>query len=343
MTLIAPYRNFTKWIILLILILGVLILGIVLPSQLVNNPSASRSLELDALETQETPRKIAAAPSQDASQVLVFTVNGTASPLPERNCTYPANYWFNHIESWPAQVIVNDLNYTKEDAVGWIETDSVDVFTLLFLHFHVAYLNILSGADSSDANLAMIEANRWLANHPAGSPLVEEDGLYGMDLAAYLSRFNDGRLGPGRCADESSSGKNNQKIVLPLVFSTTPSAIGLFNPVNATLQFTLTPTGGSQHATRTPLRFPGSAIPTSTSRPTQGSNTTASVPTATATHQPTATQAPPPTATQPPPPTATQPPPPTATQPPPPTPVPTQEPLPTFPPTEEPPPTAPPR
>jgi hypothetical protein len=336
-TLIAPYRNITKWVILLILILGALILGIVLPSQLVNNPSASGSLELGALETQATPRQIAAAPSQEASQVPVFTVNRAAAPLPERNCTYPASYWFHHIESWPAQVIVNDLNYTKEDAVGWIESDSVDVFTLLFLHFHVAYLNILSGADSSDANQAMIEANRWLASHPPGSQLVEEDGLYGMDLAAYLSRFNDGRLGPGRCADESSSGNNGREDALPPVFSTTPSAIGLFNPVIATLQITLTPTGGSQNATRTPPRFPGSAIPTSTSRATQGANATATA------QPPTATQPPPPTATQPPPPTATQPPPPTATQPPPPTPAPTQEPLPTFPPTEEPPPTAPPR
>ena len=336
---LAPNRNITKWVILLILILGALILGIVIPNQLVNNPAASGSLELGALKTQETLNPVAAAPSQDTSQASVFVVNGTAASLPKKNCTYSAIYWVNHLENWPAQVLIFDLNYTKEDATTWIETDSVDVFTLLFTQFQVAYLNIISGADPSGVNQAMIEASRWLANHPSGSQVVEADGLYGMDLAAYLSRYNDGLLGPGRCADEPFAGSYGNDSFLAPVLSITPSSIGLFNPVTATLEFTLTPTGLSQIATRTPPR-----ISTATVRPTQGANLTASVPSATP-RQPTATQPPPPpptaTQAQPPPPTATQPPPPppTATQPPPPPPTaaPTEEPPPTSAPTEVPP------
>lgn len=283
------------------------------------------------LETQETSNLVAASPSHDATQLSVFKLNGTEASTSEKNCTYSAIYWVNHLESWPAQVTVNDLNYTKEDAARWIETDSVDVFTLLFTHFHVTYLNILYGAEASDVNQAMIEASRWLTNHPASRQLVEADGLYGMDLAAYLSRFNDGRLGPGKCADEPAADSYGKNGFLAPVLSVTPSASGLFNPVTATAEFSLTPT--SQRATRTATRFPGSASPTSTIRSTPGDGAPVA----------TATQPPPPTATQPPPPTATRPPPPTATQPPPPTPVPTQEPPPTMPPTEDPPPTAPPR
>ena len=328
--MIAPKRNTTKWVVLLIVIMGALIMGIVLPNQLIDNPGASGSLEPGAFETPQTINRISTNLPQEPLQTSVFIVNGTAVLTPEKNCTYSAIYWVNHQENWPYQVIIFDLNYTKEDAARWIETDRVDVFTLLFTQFHVAYLNIISGAEASGVNQAMIEASRWLTNHPAGSLLVEADGLYGMDLAAYLARFNDGRIGPGKCADEPAADSYGKNGFLAPVLSVTPSASGLFNPVTATAEFSLTPT--SQRATRTATRFPGSASPTSTIRSTSG----AGAPVATA------TQPPPPTATRPPPPTATQPPPPTATQPPPPTPVPTQEPPPTMPPTEDPPPTAPP-
>src|SRR3989337_2481213 len=151
---VAPNRNITKWVILLILILVALILGIVLPGQLVNNPSAAGSLELGPPETQETLNLSAPIPSQPVSQGSVFNISGTAATTQKTNCTYSVLYWVNHVERWPAQIIVNNLNYTKDYAITWVAADPVGVFTLLFTQFHVAYLNILSGADASSVNQA---------------------------------------------------------------------------------------------------------------------------------------------------------------------------------------------
>ncbi len=172
--------------------------------------------------------------------------------LPERqnNCTFSAWHWLEQPEIWPAQVSVGSLNYTQEEALRLIREGPVDVFKILFIQFHTAYLNVIWGADPAQITEAMFEASQWLLEHPGGSTLTEEESQRGLKIAKTLQEYNDGDIGPGRCPAEAPVPKLAGTAFLRAALSLTPE-LSLLAP-------SATP---SQVSTRPPVRFP-TFIPT---------------------------------------------------------------------------------
>jgi hypothetical protein len=134
------------------------------------------------------------------------TATFPASPTPQvnssKNCTHSVTYWANHTETWPNQVIIDNFTYTIGEAATIYSAQNKDVAAYLFVQLHAAFLNFLSGADTSAVNKTMSDAANWLNIHPAGSPINEVDQQTGITLGMTLASYNNGRFGPGHCAND---------------------------------------------------------------------------------------------------------------------------------------------
>jgi len=258
-----------------------------------------------------------------------------AEPAQGNNCTYPANHWLVSTENWPAEITIGNLYYTQEQAIEFVTAQPSGAFNVLFIQLHAAYLNVLSGASQSQIVEPMIEASDWLNKVLYGSDIAVHGHERGLELAKVIQAYNDGEIGPGRCAAYS----------LPLgLFSNKISAAVLSLTPDVTIEAAQT----NVPTLRTPttvIRTPASSLPTTfspaTRTPTRRPDIKPSVipptlaPTLAPTAQPSATQVPP-TArpTSPPTPRPTSPPPTDTPRP--------AEPTPTSAPPEEPTPTSPP-
>ncbi len=151
-------------------------------------------------------------PSVTATITITITPTPTrtatlpASPTPQvdssMNCTHSVTYWANHTETWPYQVVIDNFTYTIGEAAAIYSAQNKDVAAYLFLQLHAAFLNFLSGADTSAVNKTMSDAANWLNIHLVGSPINESDQQTGIALGMTLASYNNGRLGPGRCAND---------------------------------------------------------------------------------------------------------------------------------------------
>jgi len=209
-----------------------------------------------------------------------------AAPAQENNCTYPADHWLVSTENWPAEITIGSLYYTQEQAVEFVTAQPSEVFNVLFIQLHAAYLNMLSGASQHPIVDTMIEASDWLNKAFSGSEIAKHGQERGLELAKTIQEYNAGEIGPGRCAAY-----------------TTP--LGLFSNKISAAVLSLTPdirveaTQTDQPNLRTPTRTLASpppvlfstATPTPTRRSEPGATQIPSTPIPTP--QPTATQAPP--------------------------------------------------
>lgn len=137
---------------------------------------------------------------------------GTGSPVSLRtptsnlNCTYTIYYWTNNPNRWMADnIIIGRVSYTKEDAIKLLEAKTEDPAAITLKQFFGAVLNILKGANSSEIEEQLTDTTAWLSAHPIGSEITETERQRGIDLANTLAAFNEGRTGPGLCADEPST------------------------------------------------------------------------------------------------------------------------------------------
>ncbi|HYD50356.1 MAG TPA: hypothetical protein VEB21_18510, partial [Terriglobales bacterium] len=62
-----------------------------------------------------------------------------------------------------------------------------------------AMLNVASGADANAISDTIAEANAWLAANALGSNPRNGSRAVGIELAATLDEYNNGRLGPDHC------------------------------------------------------------------------------------------------------------------------------------------------
>ena len=206
------------------------------------------------------------------------TNSPTASPVPLRDlvseCVHSAVYWSNHTENWPAQLMIGNITFSKEEGITVFKAPIKDVYGYLFIQMTAAYLNNINASPSNNVKKTITDAATWLRIHPAVSELIESDRQTGISLGMTLADFNNGKLDPGLCAED-------------------PTDV----PFTAFLIMT---------STRTPAR-----IPSNTQKPqqTQTKNQPASTatktngpiqPTTTSSLKPTDTLAPPPTQTLPP-------------------------------------------
>ena len=322
--------NNSRWVVLASLTIVVIILAVFLPYQLSKNQLPAISDPVDRILLQQDTPTPSILNLQNADQLVQLPIQSDANPTPKRNCTYSVLYWLAHRETWPYQVIINDLNYTQEEAFAIVADTPLDVSGVLFLQVHSAYLNIISGADPSDVRITILDASDWLSQHPSSSALTAEDQQRGLKLARALMDYNSGIVGPGLCSQQSSSNGNQFTGIL------TPdlSGVSLLETATQTVTATRSPTSVSTRAST--VFPPGQSTPTATR---DGSNNPTQMVTSIPATRTSVVIQPTTRPTQPPPPTSTQPPPPTS---PPPTVVPPDPPTPTSPPPEEPTPTSPP-
>ena len=232
----------------------------------------------------------------------------------QKNCTNPTAYWLERQDSWPALISIGDFNYTKEQAITRIQTNTQSAWRDLFLNLHITLLNLLSGADQGDIKRTVLDAITWLSTYTENSAVPDLDLQIGLVLTQRLNDYNSGVIGPGVCEVISALPSGSR----PTTTFTLPTGVNTL---------TATPTSTRSAAPASPTSG-GVTLPTNTRTPTervQGPEPSATLP-------PPATATPPPPTSTPttpststpsqPPPTATQPsptpipPPPTPTQPP---------------------------
>jgi hypothetical protein len=209
--------------------------------------------------------------------------------MPRRNCTFPAEYWKDHLQDWQFAVItVGGQAYNKQQALVFFNTQPKNTYIFIYEQVFTIANNILSGADPQSINQILVQMNRWLDEHPNGTPISDAEQNTGVYLARQIELYNLGFMGPGLCAGVQAVSTADVAYIPVEDTSTTP---------------TLTPTpsqqapGSGNHPlpprtptiTPKPTRKPGGGGPA----PTQPHASATSAPPA-----PTATKAPPPTSTK---------------------------------------------
>lgn len=121
----------------------------------------------------------------------------------EDNCTLTQGYWKNHPEAWPVSSLeLGDRTYSQADLITLMETATRGDRSLqLADQLIAAKLSVLRGADDSDVDDVIADADVWLVDHDDGDGLpFGTRGWDGADtLADTLDAFNNGEIGPGHC------------------------------------------------------------------------------------------------------------------------------------------------
>jgi hypothetical protein len=250
---------------------------------------------------------------------LVYPTSSDSSPVPKRNCTFPAEYWKNHPQDWQFAVItVGGQTYNKQQALVFFNTQPKNTYIFIYEQIFTITNNILSGADPQVINQILVQMNRWLDEHPNDAPILDAEQNTGIYLARQIELYNLGFIGPGLCDGEQAVATADFTYIPVEDTSTTPTITVTPSP--------LAPASGNQPPPPRP--------PTVTPKPTRKPGGGGGGPAPTQPH-PSATSAPP-SATKASPPTNTKAPPPTSTK------APTKLPTPTSPPLATPVPTSPP-
>jgi hypothetical protein len=125
----------------------------------------------------------------------------TPTPLPDeiQNCTYHKYYWEERILDWPAEVVMGERAYSREEMRDLFKYQPSDLHGWLLTQMYTAFLNILYGANIASVQQVLIEADSWLASNPPGSELSEFNRIRGRELASLVEAYNLGVYGPGAC------------------------------------------------------------------------------------------------------------------------------------------------
>jgi hypothetical protein len=235
----AGNRNRQWWIPSLIILVAILALGLLLPglinpSQVPSDGSILEATLTPANTDRSTPQStlpVSLAVSPSPARTLQGTPVQTAAST--SNCTYTMYYWINQPEAWMIEnVVIGTLSYTRGEAILILQTESDDAKTLLLQQFFTALLNSLR-ADASVVAPTLSNASDWLDEHTLGVEVTETDRQAALSMTQTLLEYNNGLIGPGRCADEP----------------TTPTPLP-----SATLTPTLTPTPTRAITSRPTLR-----------------------------------------------------------------------------------------
>jgi hypothetical protein len=232
-----------KYFTLFLLVAATVVLGMMVP-QYMNN-------QVDRLDSFFfTPRPTStlfSASISDVMDVLQFAPASEAADLGnsmDGNCTYPVYYWQNHPDSWPPELVIGGVTYTKDNVRTLYAGVTVDIPTRLTRQIYSAVLNILHGASMNVIEEAISEAVSWLDANPAGSELSEFNRQQGRYLADLIESYNNGVIGPGICKDA------------PATPTTSPTATPSWTAGPPTETSTATSLVSNPFGTRTPTQLP---------------------------------------------------------------------------------------
>jgi hypothetical protein len=120
-------------------------------------------------------------------------------PCPVGPGTGTPGYWKNHPNAWPVQIIrIGGINYTKAQAIKFMQSGDGDKTLTLFRALVCAKLNVLVGNDGSCVATTITAADLWMSQYPVGSR-VKAGGATspwrtGEPLYLKLDQYNNGLL-----------------------------------------------------------------------------------------------------------------------------------------------------
>ncbi len=163
------------------------------------------------------------------------------------NCTRLARFWRRNPEDWPVDELEIGGYLVKQTSGGRIivqlndDEDNMDPVShedegeydsdrpnRLFRQLLATWLNLLAGADGSDIEHTIADAEAWLDANPLGTRPSFWQRVYGRILKRKLRRFNFGITGPGRCDALDAGGLSG----------TSPNAIMVVSSSDAGATFT---------------------------------------------------------------------------------------------------------
>jgi len=113
------------------------------------------------------------------------------------------SYWKTHQGNWTVtSLTIGGVTYNQEQLVAILTAQPKgDVTYSLAQQLIAIRLNIAGGADPAAVSADLASADAWLAAHPLGSKPSGSVKTQGNNLAATLSDYNNGVIGPGHCGD----------------------------------------------------------------------------------------------------------------------------------------------
>jgi hypothetical protein len=148
---------------------AILVISLVAPSLLYSPPDNS-DLPLG------TPRPTSTIFKMPV--INVVDIVGVSTPEPDQedplnNCTYPAYYWRDRPESWPAETSIGGQLYTRPEMAEMFAEETPGIGVRLGLQVYTAFLNIIHGSDLTVIEPVIIESAEWLEENPPGTQLSE--------------------------------------------------------------------------------------------------------------------------------------------------------------------------
>jgi hypothetical protein len=189
-------HNKQKYSTLAVLFAATVALGLFLPMFLDETPRDIQS------PFYFTPRPTSTRFSSPPSNIVDVFNEPRLVEIVERtdtNCTYPLHYWQDHPETWPAEIIIGQIQYTRDDMRAMFSVPDPEAQVVLIRQVYGAFLNILHGSNMAVIEPVIIDAVSWLESNPPGSNLSEFNRQQGMYMTGILAGYNNGEVGPGLC------------------------------------------------------------------------------------------------------------------------------------------------
>jgi hypothetical protein len=133
------------------------------------------------------------------------TISCATQPcVPPTNCTYTQGYWKTHPNAWPvSSLTLGTTSYTESQLLEILGQPAQGNGLVILAHQLIAAkLNIANGADPSDVQQAIIDADTMIGGlvvPPIGSDYLPSGQTSG--LTETLTEYNEGTIGPGHCED----------------------------------------------------------------------------------------------------------------------------------------------
>jgi hypothetical protein len=142
-------------------------------------------------------------------------------------CTSPPEYWLEKPETWPEQVSLGNVLYTRQEMVEIFRLEAPEPAHILMRSMYITLLNALNGTDITVITETLEDANLWLVDNPPGSLLSDFNRRRAVDLSTVLDGYIRGDYGPGACPTLSA-----RQVVLPTRGEALPQT-GLSTPTLA--------------------------------------------------------------------------------------------------------------
>jgi hypothetical protein len=274
------FRNHRTYILIIALIIIIVGISFVIPLVYFSESYSGVMVDEDWVPVAtDTPLPtLVASITLTPGRRSIITISPTPTSETIANCTYPLAYWVEHSESWPI-ILVGNTAYSASDIRVIIDNNLQGEQQILLKELYIANLNIFSGADPTDIEDTIVEANIWLQTYSLEEQMTEEEYLASIQLIQTLMDFNNGYIGPGLCPPYEAPTRT-------IMVESTPTVTVSPIPTSTATRFFGTPRPTD---TLTPTKTPKKKLdPTNTPKPTSkpATNTPVSQPTSEPTSAP---------------------------------------------------------